>query len=375
MSKGTIAGGGTDGEYDVTIDMLDGSPQTMQAWCGDLTEDLSGEVGVIEIAGDIDKGVNIQPGYDGNAAYDASRDGEMKQVQKFPNSEPTQEIYWNWAMRPGWQKWRSKYRYGSITSIDYDADTCSVNLDACLATDTPDGKALDVNQSSSLSGVSIDYMDCNSSAFEVGDEVLIELDHGVLNGWINPKVIGFKDNPQACYWENWQKGICGNHTWYVEQNHRPAELDPTQSVSGNCIEPGNCFSLSPGHLIMRDEGNYFWQVKLKASEQVDDITRMQIKTTYSGCAGSGSSGGEYSFGLYLNGNAHWFRIWITYATPPPLLPYRHDISGYLNAEGVYDVPLADFGFSVPITTDWVSFLMTSFGYCAANADLEWINFI
>ena len=36
------------------------------------------------------------------------------------------------------------------------------------------------------------------------------------NSWDSPKVIGFKDHPKGCdvYWEDWENGICGNHTWF-----------------------------------------------------------------------------------------------------------------------------------------------------------------
>ena len=93
MSKGTIQSGGEGGLYFVSIDKRDGTPFVSSAYCADHTEDLSGDVGVIEIAGDIDKGVNIQPGYEGNAVYDAARDGELKEIQKFPDTKPTQQPY------------------------------------------------------------------------------------------------------------------------------------------------------------------------------------------------------------------------------------------------------------------------------------------
>lgn len=197
MSKGTITGGGEDGLYSVTIERENGDVISDSAWCADLTEDLSGSVGIIEIAGDRDKGINIQPGYEGNAAYNATRDGELYLVPQAPSKEGHQAgVYWNWAMRPGWQKWKPNYRYGTITGIDYEADTCDVVLDACLATDTPDGKEMDVNQSSSLSGVTIEYMSCNSAAFEVGDEVLVKFEE---NEWGGAKVIGFKEEPKGCW--------------------------------------------------------------------------------------------------------------------------------------------------------------------------------
>lgn len=213
MSKGTITGGGDDGLYTVSIEREKGSIVSDAAYCADLTEDLSGKVGIIEIAGDRDKGINIQPGYEGNAAYNATRDGELYLVPSFPPKEGHQAgVYWNWAMRPGWQKWKPNYRYGTITEIDYDADTCSVALDACLATDTPDGQVMDINQGGSLGGVPIQYMSCNSAPFVVGDEVLVKFEG---NEWGGAKVIGFKQEPKGCFWEDWVDGICGKHTWIL----------------------------------------------------------------------------------------------------------------------------------------------------------------
>jgi len=46
----------------------------VEIWCVDLTEDLSGDVGTIEIPGE-DQTIVIQPGFEGNAAYSGSRDG------------------------------------------------------------------------------------------------------------------------------------------------------------------------------------------------------------------------------------------------------------------------------------------------------------
>jgi len=195
MSKGIISGDGENGLYDVTIEMLDGSPFVSPAWCVDRTEDLSGAVGIIEIAGALDKGFNIQPGHENNAAYNAARDGSLKQVQPFPNTSPTGEVYWNWAMRSGWQKWKPNYRYGVISNINMDSDTCNVALDDCYATDAPDGQLLDINQASSLTGVEIDYMDCNATAFKDGARVIVKFEN---NDWESPKVIGFESEPQPC---------------------------------------------------------------------------------------------------------------------------------------------------------------------------------
>jgi hypothetical protein len=211
MSKGTIMSNSGEGLYSVSMDRKDGSPVVASAWCADLTEDLSGNVGVIEIAGDAGKGFNILPGHEGNAVYDAARDGEMKRIQKFPNTSPTGEVYWNWAMRAGWQKWKPNYRYGEISNIDPDADTCTVALDPCYATDAPDGAQLDINQTSSLSGVAIEYMDCNAMAFEDGDRVIVAFEN---NDWSSPRVIGFESEPKSCFWEPWDgPKINSLHEW------------------------------------------------------------------------------------------------------------------------------------------------------------------
>jgi len=166
-------------------------------WCADATDgdDLPDRVGTIEICGESSYGVNIQPGYeDGEGAeYDAERDGEIVVVPSPSDGEDAGvacAVFWNWAMKPGWQKWRSKYRYGTISNIDFDADTCDVELDEFKAIDTPDETSLDLNQTTSLTEVDIEYMSCNSAAFEDGDLVIVELSHDANNNWINPKVIG-----------------------------------------------------------------------------------------------------------------------------------------------------------------------------------------
>lgn len=156
--------------------------------CADLTEELEGEVGTIEVACEHEKGLNIQPGYTDSAAYSATRDG-----QHYPFlSLPVSTAMLNFAAMPGIQKWRPTYRYGTITAIDYDTDICSVSLDSAYSYI----QSLDVNIETSLSGVAIEYMNCNSAAFEVGDDVIVKWDPYDSEG--TPKVIGFKTDPQPC---------------------------------------------------------------------------------------------------------------------------------------------------------------------------------
>ena len=44
------------------------------------------------------------------------------------------QAFWNAAVLPGWQRWMPTYRIGTISDIDYDADTASVELDDATST-------------------------------------------------------------------------------------------------------------------------------------------------------------------------------------------------------------------------------------------------
>lgn len=158
--------------------------ETIIAWCADLTENLTGDVGLIEVPGE-SVSFNIQPGYNGNATYNQARDGQLVPTVI---QTPAQAFY-NLAILPGWQKWKPTFRYATITSID--GDTADVDLDPT----TSSQQSLNVNQAETLESVTIEYMDCNGVAFNVGDAVIIKFEN---QSWSTPKIIGFKDNPQPC---------------------------------------------------------------------------------------------------------------------------------------------------------------------------------
>ncbi|MFO7884816.1 MAG: hypothetical protein R6U68_08350, partial [Desulfobacteraceae bacterium] len=92
--------------------------ETISAWCADLTEDLTGTVGLIEVPGESVE-FNIRPGYEGGATYDQGRDGQLVPTV----IQTPAQAYYNLAMLPGWQKWMPTYRYATIDSLDTDADT------------------------------------------------------------------------------------------------------------------------------------------------------------------------------------------------------------------------------------------------------------
>jgi len=168
------------------------------AWCADKTTTLSGEVGIIEVPGERKTIVNIQPGYAGNAVYNATRDGQLQPAI----SGNTNNVFYNWSMLAGWQKWMPTYRYGAITSIDTEEHTCNVTLEAATSSVLDEfGNPLNVNAVNYLEDVPIKYMDVDDEAFAVDDVVLIKFDsvkEDVKNAdnWANCTVIGFKDHPK-----------------------------------------------------------------------------------------------------------------------------------------------------------------------------------
>lgn len=166
--------------------LVENPEPTIEAWCADLTEDLSGEVGTIEIPNERTNDVQVRPGYGGEAVYDAPRDGQLQQVV----SSTAPGVYYNYAMFPGWQKWKPTYRVGEITAKPTD-DTAHVLLDSATST----AQSLDVNVSNTLSDVPIVYMDCNGAVFIVGDRVVVEF---ISQDHTNPRIIGFETNPKAC---------------------------------------------------------------------------------------------------------------------------------------------------------------------------------
>lgn len=186
---------------------------TAEIWCGDKTEDLiTGlEVGTIEVPGERGD-VYLQPGYDSNALYDADRDGLLQPTwASLPST-----VFYNWAMLPGWQRWTPTFRTGTISNIDHDANTCTVTLDE--ANSSVQKQALDINPTSGDTGIAvladvpIEYMACNSGAFANDDEVVVKFTN---QSWETPVVIGFKENPTACYlWlEPWGDTLTENHAW------------------------------------------------------------------------------------------------------------------------------------------------------------------
>ncbi len=155
------------------------------AWCADLTEtapaglfaatlDIPGESALIVLA-------------PGCRAWNPA-DGILT-AREIMSPE---QAFLNAAILPGWQKFKPTYRWGTITAINYSANTCSVSLFASVSS----ARRLGVNQASSLANVPVVYSTCNAQAFVIGDRVVVEF---IGQSWSAPRVIGFVDNPKACF--------------------------------------------------------------------------------------------------------------------------------------------------------------------------------
>ena len=173
------------------LENADKVPQNFNttAWCADYTTNLTGSVGTIEIGREIENGINIQPGYNGNAVYNSVRDGQLMPLM----AQTGPATFYNLAMLPGFQKWKSMFRYGTITDIDYDEDTCSVTMGAL----TSSQQGLNINQEYVLAGISIVYMECNSAVFEIGDQVVVKF---ILVGEFDPSPDPSPDSPPDDDW-------------------------------------------------------------------------------------------------------------------------------------------------------------------------------
>ncbi len=152
-------------------------------WCVDLTESaaVGAEVATIEVPGE-NQSVLIAPG----CVAPVAGDGVLA-ARELMSPE---QVFWNAAVLPGWQKWKPTYRKAQITAIS-DDETVTLAMDSA----TSSAQRLDVNQTQTLENVPVQYMECDAAAFDVGDRVVVMFEG--MN-WASPKVIGFVEEPIAC---------------------------------------------------------------------------------------------------------------------------------------------------------------------------------
>jgi len=167
-----------------------------QIWCADLSEELSGDVALLEMAGDLDAGVVIRPGHADGAAHDMPRDG----IWQHSAATSAWRNFYHLSILPGHQKYKPRARIGAVTAVNDAADTVDVTLDATPSRYECDGWSwgpgnIDLNQTPTLSSVPVVYMACNAAPYEIGDRVIVEWP---TRDWAEPRVIGFESNPKPC---------------------------------------------------------------------------------------------------------------------------------------------------------------------------------
>jgi len=158
-------------------------------WCADRSEDLSGEVQTMEVKGQPDQ-IILTPGYVDPDTSEPHWNMEAGALTPILGMTPAQAAF-NFAIHPGWQKHKPTYRTGTIAALDTDLDTATVTLDPAFDR----YQSMDINQAETLTDIPVEYMDCNATAFEVGDLVVVEF---AAQDWTQPRVVGFVSEPKGC---------------------------------------------------------------------------------------------------------------------------------------------------------------------------------
>lgn len=107
-----------------------------------------------------------------------------------------------WAMLPGWQKYKPTFRVGKILEFK-DGGFAKVQLQVPLTSSEQslpippsDPMAVDaIFEKQTHERVPFEYMDCDSIAFKVGDEVLLKYKE---QDSLQPVIIGFAHDPEPC---------------------------------------------------------------------------------------------------------------------------------------------------------------------------------
>jgi len=280
-------------QRDFVAAYLSEASETKDAWCCDYTEEATGHVATIEVNGEQPR-ILIAPG----APTPTATDGLLYHRMALS----PEAAFLNAALLPGWQKYSPTYRVGSISNIDRGADTCTVTLDAAASS----AQELNINQKTILDNVPIEYMTCNSLAFENFDDVVVQFDG---QSWDNPKVIGFASNPRPCgigtlrtrhyifglgfaFYEWWSFGVSEDEGALVYRDLINAELPDFGETSARIV------------VEAKRQGDMAWeQLDLTAVTRVEDIAGVpgtgpvQWIFRPSGYAGDHTSANEFQVGI------------------------------------------------------------------------------
>lgn len=152
-----------------------------EMWCCDISPDLSGTVETIELDGE-PRQINIAPK---NPGFNKIPSGDLTPIAAM---SPAQAAL-NFAIYPGWQKFKPTYRLARITKINVS------NIDIEIIDKKSFYQNISINKNLELKNVKAKYMSCDSGAFDVGDLVVVEFED---QNFEKPVIIGFYENPKQC---------------------------------------------------------------------------------------------------------------------------------------------------------------------------------
>jgi hypothetical protein len=237
-------------EY-LTANTPDSAAATVNVWCADYTEGLTGDIGII----DLPSGSIIRPGWSNTAipasVYDTLLDGQMEPSANFASGAGRYRVM---ALYDAWELYTPTYRTGNITAIT--GDTCDLVLDVQKTRYL----GIDANRETGdiLQGVPIHYMDCDGAVFSVGDHVVV----GFLNqSPTSAQVIGFVSDPIPCR-------LHGAYALYKVPPQRGAEYYYFRNSSG-AGWIGRKFTQTPG------AGNLDWKGPVDANGVYSQYLVMQ----------------------------------------------------------------------------------------------------
>jgi len=175
------------------------NPMPVEAWCITFTEGLTGEVDTIELSDEVNaphnEAILISP-----TTHNTTR-----------TLTPAREVgaytlVYNWIALPAQQYWRPEYRAGKITSIDAKNNTCNITFQNESEVSSVRGvhnAAYVINKTPNLVDVPVFYGNCGTSAFKVGDRVVVSFHRN----WDTPRIAGFVNNPRVCTQSNFVFGV------------------------------------------------------------------------------------------------------------------------------------------------------------------------
>ena len=228
---------------------------SIDVWCADYTVGGGGQVGTIEIPGE-----PVQTLIVPDCAVPVDGDGL---VTARP-AQSSEQLYYNLALLPGWQKYAPTYRLGEIYDIDRSAHTCNVTLDDAFSS----AQGLDINQETTLYDVPVVYMTCHSWAFSEYDRVVVKF---LDQDFEQPQVIGFETHPKVCTEAVARIALIsftanGLVNFVAENEQGLALLNKFRVITSKAAEV-----FSDLVVEMRPEGESWYTLKLDSVAQAQDI--------------------------------------------------------------------------------------------------------